>query len=125
MAFTSALHEISTALCNCAVAAFASCPTVLQLASGEPMALPQELAVDRPVKLGATLNGNTTDGFLTFRYDFQPDSMQRVAQGDLLFFGKEQEKVFACSAVALCTLDGILVNECNCCGADQVHSRVA
>lgn len=57
------------------------------------MALPQELAVDRPLKLGATFNGNTTDGFLTYRYDFQPDSMQRVSQGDLLFFGAEQEKV--------------------------------
>lgn len=49
--------------------------------------------MDRPLKLGATFAGNTTDGFLTFQYDFQPDSMKRVAQGDLLFFGKEQEQV--------------------------------
>jgi hypothetical protein len=59
--------------------------------------LQQELAMDRPLKLGSTLagDGSTPDGFFTFRYDFQPDGMQRAQEADLLLFGEQQEQVGA------------------------------
>jgi hypothetical protein len=57
--------------------------------------LQQELAMDRPLKLGSTLagDGSTPDGYFTFKYDFQPDCMQRAEQADLLLFGEQQEQV--------------------------------
>jgi hypothetical protein len=55
----------------------------------------QELATDRPLKLGSTLaaDGNTVDAYFTFKYDFQPEGMQRAEQADLLLFGEQQEQV--------------------------------
>lgn len=58
--------------------------------------LQQELAVDRPLKLGSTMtHGPTTDGFFMLSFDFQPESMKRAAQADLLLFGEQQEQVGA------------------------------
>jgi hypothetical protein len=59
--------------------------------------LQQELAMDRPLKLGSTIagDGSIPDGYFTFKYDFQPDGMQRAQQADLLLFGEQQEQVGA------------------------------
>jgi len=49
----------------------------------------RELAVDRPLKLGSTVQGDKRNGYYTFKYDFQPDSLQKAEQADIIIFGDE------------------------------------
>lgn len=75
--------------------------TALQLGALHRPAMEQAVAVDRPLKLGSTLlDSKSNHGFFTFKYDFQPDSMQRAETADLIIIGEAQEQVRAPGAPA-------------------------
>jgi len=54
------------------------------------MALPEAVAVDRPLKLGTTMERETEDGYYTLKLDFEPESLQQAEQADLLLLHDEQ-----------------------------------
>lgn len=54
------------------------------------MALPEAVAVDRPLKLGTTMERDTEDGYYTLKLNFEPESLQQAEQADLLLLHDEQ-----------------------------------
>jgi hypothetical protein len=67
------------------------------------MALPGDVAVDRPLKLGSTFLGSGGDeGYYTLKLDFQPESLQQANQADLLLLSADQVGIFACSMQSAC-----------------------